>query len=41
MAQHKCEDQDLTDDPSAVPTASQALYDYTLKPKCAHNPMVT
>ena len=41
MAQHNCEDQDPTDDPSAVSIASQALCDYTLKPKCAHNPMVT
>ena len=41
MAQHNCEYQDPTDDPSAVPTASQASCDHTLKPKCAHNPMVT
>ena len=39
MAQHKCEDQDPTDDTSAVPTASQASCDHTIKPKCAHNPM--
>ena len=39
MAQHTCEDQDPTDDPSAVPTASQASCDHTLKPKCAHNPI--
>ena len=37
MAQHNCEDQDPTDDPSAVPTTSQASCDHTLKPKCAHN----
>ena len=30
MAQHICEDQDPTDDPSAAPTASQASYDHTL-----------
>ena len=36
IAQHNCEDQDPTDDPSAVPTASQASCDHTLKPKCAH-----
>ena len=39
MAQHNCEDQDPTDGPSAVPTASQASCDHTLKPKCAHNPI--
>ena len=38
MAQHNCEDQEPTDDPSAVPTASQASCDHTLKPKCAINP---
>ena len=39
MAQHTCEDQDPTDDPIAVPTASQASCDQILKPKCAHNPI--
>ena len=39
MAQHTCEDQDPTDDPIEVPTASQASCNHTLKPKCAHNPM--
>ena len=39
MAQHSCEDHDPTNDPSAVPTASQASCDHTIKPKCAHNPM--
>ena len=39
MAQHNCEDQDPSDGPSAVPTASQASCDHTIKPKCAHNPM--
>ena len=39
VAQHTCEDQDPTDDPIAVPTASQASCDHTLKPKCAHNPI--
>ena len=39
MAQHNCEDQEPTDDPIAVPTASQASCDHTLKPKCAHNPI--
>ena len=38
MVQHTCDDQDPTDDPIAVPTASQASCDHTLKPKCAHNP---
>ena len=41
MAQHNCEDQEPTDDPSTVPTTSQASCDHTLKPKCAHNPLVT
>ena len=41
MAQHNCEYQDPTDDPIAVPTTSQASWDHALKPKCAHNPMVT
>ena len=39
MAQHNCEDQEPTNDPSAVPTTSQASCDHTLKPKCAHNPI--
>ena len=39
MAQHTCEDQEPTDDPIAVPTASQASCDHTLKPKCSHNPI--
>ena len=39
MAQNNCEDHEPTDDPSAVPTASQASCDHTIKPKCAHNPM--
>ena len=39
MAQHTCDDQEPTDDPIAVPTASQASCDHTLKPKCAHNPI--
>ena len=41
MAQHNCEDQEPTDGPSAVATASQSSCDHTLKLKCAHNPMVT
>ena len=39
MAQHNCEDHEPTNDPSAVPSASQASCDHTIKPKCAHNPM--
>ena len=39
MAQHNCEYQDPTDGPSAVPTASQASCDHTLKPQCSHNPI--
>ena len=41
MAQHNCEDQDPTDDPTAVPTAFQASSDHTFNPKCAHNLMTT
>ena len=40
MAQDTCGDQDPTDDPIAVPTASQVSCGHTLKPKCAHNPIV-
>ena len=39
MAQHNCEEHDPTNDPNAVPTASQASCDQTIKPKCANNPM--
>ena len=39
MAQHTCEDQHPTDDPIAVPTASQSSCDHPLNPKGAHNPM--
>ena len=39
MAQHNYEDHETTNDPSAVPTASQASCDPTIKTKCAHNPM--
>ena len=39
MAQHNCEDHEPTNDPSAVPTASQSSCDHTLQSKCAHNPM--
>ena len=39
MAQHNSRDQDPTDNPSAVPTDSQASCDHTLKLKCAHNPI--
>ena len=41
IAQNICDYQEPTDDPSPVPTASQASGDHTLKPKCAHNQMVT
>ena len=41
IAQHNCQYQEPTDDPSGVPTDSQASCDHTLKPKCAHHPMVT
>ena len=37
MEQHTCEDQEPTDDPIAVLTASQASCNHTLKPQCAHN----
>ena len=39
MAQHNCGDQEPTDNPSAVPTASPSSCDHTLKLKCAHNPI--
>ena len=39
MAQHTCEDQEPTDDPIAVPTASRPSCDHNLKCKCAHNPI--
>ena len=39
MAQNNCEYHEPTDDPIAVPTASQASCDHTLKPMCAHNPI--
>ena len=32
MVQHNCEDQEPSDDPSAVPTASQDSCDHTLQP---------
>ena len=41
LAHHNYEDLDLTDTPSAVPTALQAHSDDTYNPKCAHNPMET
>ena len=39
MAQHNCDYQEPTDDPIAVPTASQASCNHTLKPECAHIPI--
>ena len=39
MAQHNCDDQDPTDGTIAVPAASQASCDHTIKPKHAQNPM--
>ena len=41
MAEHNCEDLELTDDPSTVPTAIQATSDQTFYPRCNHNPMAT
>ena len=41
LAHHNYEDMDLTDTPSAVPTALQAHIDDTYNPKCANNPMET
>ena len=41
MAQHSCEDLNPTDNPSTVPTFTQASIDHTLNPICAHNPMAT
>ena len=39
MAQHSCQYQEPTDDPSAVPTTSKASCDHTLHPNCAHLPV--
>ena len=39
MAQHNCLDHEPTNDPTAVPTVSQASCDHTIKPKCAQNQM--
>ena len=38
---HHCDDLDLTDTPSAVPTALQAHSDDTSNPKCTHSLMET
>ena len=38
---HNCDDLDLTDTPSAVPTALQAPSDDTYNPKCTHSLMET
>ena len=38
---HNCDDLDLTDTPSAVPTALQAHSDDTSNPKCTHNLLET
>ena len=39
--QHKCDDLDPTDTPTAVPTALQAPSDDTYNPKCTHSLMGT
>ena len=39
MAQHNHGNKEPSDNPSALPTASQASCDHTLKPQCAHNPL--
>ena len=41
LAHHNCEDLDLTDTSSALPTALQAPSDDTYNPKCAHIPIKT
>ena len=41
MAQHNCQDLNLTDTPSKVPTTSFAFSDHTFNPKCAHNLLAT
>ena len=38
---HNCDDLDLTDTPSAVPTALQAHSDDTSNPKCTHSLLET
>ena len=40
-AQHNCEYQEPTNNPSAVPTALQVPSDHTINPMCAHNLMTT
>ena len=41
LTHHNCDDLDLTDTPSAVPTALQAPSDDTSNPKCTHSLMET
>ena len=41
MTHHNCDDLDLTDTPSAVPTPLQAPSDDTSNPKCTHSLMET
>ena len=41
MAEHNCEDLELTHAPSTVPTTIQATSNQTFNPRCTHNPMVT
>ena len=41
LTQHNCDDLDLTDTPSAVPTALQAHSDDTSNPKCTHSLLET
>ena len=41
LTHHNCDDLDLTDTPSAVPTAIQAPSDDTSNPKCTHSLMET
>ena len=41
LTQHNCDDLDLTETPSAVPTALQAHSDDTSNPKCTHSLLET
>ena len=41
MVEHNCEDLELTDAPSTVPTAIQATSGHPFNPRSAHNSMAT
>ena len=41
MAEHNCEELEVTDTPSKVPTVIQSTNGQTFNPTCADNPMAT